>query len=347
MPNIFSSPWFLDAAARVFYPGGGVRPGVVELEGLRYDVLLRRDGHPAPIPLSDYLEPRPADRGEPTRRVPYLPRVARELVPTPDGQLDACGLIPAPRIDWRGFDRFEDFAGQSARRSRNAFKRHRRKLARLGREVGPTRFTHSEPDHAVLEIALRWKSEQLRHMRRPDRFASRRNRQLVHLLLEEGHLQQATLFTDGRPAAVVIGHDHGTHYTAWITAYDHGLANYSPGILAFESLMEHCWGRGHTHFDFLSGGETYKLNYATHAWLVGPVGRAPLRSRLARRARAWIRDPNEHQGPRAAAFEASCRFLDWRQARQGLAPVGSGAPWTALIERNQANWPGCGHPPRG
>lgn len=340
MPNFFSSPWFLDAGARVFFPGEGTRMGTVELEGRRYDVLLHRDGCVAHVPLSDYIEPLPASQGRPSKNpVPYLARVARELVPTPDGTLEPGRFHAAPRVDWRCFDSFEDFVSRSSKRSRNAFKRHRRKLAKLGREVAPTRFTPHAPDHEILEEALRWKSRQLRQRPRPDRFASKRNRQLVHLLLAEGRLQQAVLFAGRRPVAVVIGHDDGSSFTAWITAYDLAFSKYSPGILAFESLMKLCWDRGHRHFDFLSGAERYKLNYATHAWLVGPVGSPPARQRLLDLARGWIRDPNEHDGPRATAFRAACRVLDWRDARQTLGSAGRGTPWAEGIERDQAGWP--------
>ncbi len=344
MANFFSSPWFLDAAARIMFAGEGVRPGFVEVEGRCYRLLLHPNGTPARIPLADYVEPLPVGDGPfgTARVVPFLPRVASRLVALSDAGLPTGASTLAPRVDWRCFDSFQAFVKQSAGRSRNAFKRHRRKLTKLGDEVGPTRVSLHEPDHGLLEAALSWKSSQFRRNQRPDRFASRRNRQLVHLLVEQGRLQLAVLFAGERPLSVVIGHDDGESFTAWITSYDASFARYSPGILLFESLMEVSWERGHRSFDFLSGAEPYKLNYATHAWVVGDQGRPPLTRRLELGARRWIRDPREHSGPRAAAFHAACLLTELHLARQEQADLGRRAPWMERIERNQRCWPhGC------
>jgi hypothetical protein len=337
MSSFFSSPRFLDAAARIFFPRGGARAGLVEVEGRRYRVLLRPDGSPAQLALVDYYEPtREAGDAAP---VPCLPRAALRLVETPDGQLDPGSFLPAPRVDWRDVERWEDFTRRCSKRSRNAFKRHQRKMALLDKEVGPTRVSLDEPDHRLLEDALVWKSRQLRRTGHPDRFASPRNRQLLHLLLAEGQLQLAVLFAGERAVAMELGHDDGSCHAAWITAYDIEYSRYSPGVLLFECLMEASWRRGHHHFDFLAGGEPYKLNYATHAWLVGPVGQPSVAQRAACRARAWLTGGPEASRLRAGGFQATRWLLDQRLRRVRMAPLEPEAPWMSRIQQDQPSWP--------
>jgi CelD/BcsL family acetyltransferase involved in cellulose biosynthesis len=45
-------------------------------------------------------------------------------------------------------------------------------------------------------------------------------------------------------------------------------------------MLEESHRLGHTQFDFSIGGEEYKWVYATHARLLGPLGRPPLKTRV-------------------------------------------------------------------
>ena len=45
-------------------------------------------------------------------------------------------------------------------------------------------------------------------------------------------------------------------------------------------MLEESHRRNHRQFDFSIGGEDYKWVYSTHARLLGPIGRAPLRERM-------------------------------------------------------------------
>ncbi|MFH1463043.1 MAG: GNAT family N-acetyltransferase [Pseudomonadota bacterium] len=341
MPNFFSSPWFLDAAASVFFPQEGAHIGTVEVHGRCYDVLLRRDGAPAHLPLVDYFEPCSPGESRPASATPTpsLRAVAHELVEVTGLDFDAGPWTPAPRVDWRVFPDWVAFTKRCAGRSRNAFKRHARKVAALAQEVGPTRFSLDDPDHGLLETALFWKSRQLRATGRPDRFASLRNRQLLHLLLDRGDLKLAVLFAGGEPLAMELGHDDAQAHSAWITAYNVEFSRYSPGILLFERIMQASWERGQACFDFLAGGDPYKYHYATHAWLVGPAGQPPPHERARARARAWITDHSDTTGVRKGAFQVARWALQRRLDREGAANVTRDAPWMEALERNQQDWP--------
>jgi hypothetical protein len=339
--NFFSSPWFLEAAAQVFFGGRGVHPGTVEVQGRLYDVLLRRDGSVVDAPLLDYLEPRDPGEGSPAsiQAVRGLPAVARELVEVAGAGLDPGPWLPAPRIQWSGFSSFDAFQKVCSRRSSNAFKRHARKLAALAAEVGPTRFAWGLRDHRLLEDLLLWKSRQLRQTGRPDRFASVRNRQFLHLLLDRGYVQIAALFAGERAIALDFGPDDGATYASWIAGYNVDYARYSPGILLFEEAMRVGWERGQRCFDFLGGGEAYKLHYATHAWLVGPVGTLPALTQVRRGVRAWITEHENDSPARAGAFRAARWVLDQRLRAEGLADAAPEAAWRDRIELDQQAWP--------
>jgi len=264
---------------------------------------------------------------------------ARELVEVPDAGWSPGAFTPAPRAIWADFPTWDAFAKRCSKRSRNAFNRSAKKLAKLGAEVGPVRFSLDEPDHRLLEDLLLWKSRQLRRTARVDRYASPRNRQFLHLLLDEGQLKLSALFAGDHAVAMECGARHGSFYSSWIAGYDAAFAARSPGILLFEHAMRTCREEGLAGFDFLAGGETYKLNYATHAWLVGAVGTPTAPRAAVARLRSWVTDHKDDAELRVRAYQAGRRVLDQRLARERLADLRPIAPWNPIITENQANWP--------
>lgn len=327
----------------MIFPGQGATPGTVEVEGRRFDVLLRAGGRIASVPLADFLEPH--EDGDqvmgPIRGSSFLPSVACALAEVVDGPLVApAGLVPAPLVDWACFPTWEAFVKQCAGRSRNAFHRHDRKVAKLTAELGPVRFSLDEPDHRLLEDALIWKSRQLVRTRRLDRFASPRNRQLLHHLLASGHLKLAVLFAGDRALAMQLGHADDRRHSSWVTAYDTDYSRYSPGVLLLEHLLQLSWERHHRGFEFLIGDEDYKYNYATHARLIGPFGRPHRVHQIWRQTRAWltVRDggtPAQVRGAKVA------RIVGERLLRaESAAPSSPSVPYLDRLALDQANWPG-------
>lgn len=327
----------------MIFPGQHATPGTVEVEGRRFNVLLRTGGRIASVPLADFLESH--EDGDPVmgpvRSASFLPSVACTLAEVADGPIVApAGMVPAPLVDWACFPTWEAFVKRCAGRSRNAFHRHDRKVGKLTAEVGPVRFSLDEPDHRLLEDALIWKSRQLVRTRRLDRFASARNRQLLHHLLASGHLKLAVLFAGDRALAMQLGHADDKRHSSWVTAYDTDYSRYSPGVLLLEHLLRLSWERHHRGFEFLIGDEDYKYNYATHARLIGPFGRPDRIQQVMRQARAWL-TMREGGTPAQVRSAKVARVLGERVLRaESAARPNPSVPYLDRLVRDQANWPG-------
>lgn len=98
-----------------------------------------------------------------------------------------------------------------------------------------------------------------------------------------------------------LGFIHDRVWSGWVFAYDPEFAKYSVGHRLLGSMLEESHRRGHREFDFSTGAEAYKMPYATHGRLIGPVGRAPLRQRIVARAKdeAKARTPDLFERARA------------------------------------------------
>ncbi len=343
MSNFFSSPWFLEASADTLFAGDGARPRTVQVDGQRFDALVLPDGSVVSNPMSDFLEPRsPGDPplGE-VVQVRSLPRVATARIEVTRPPAQHLGVVPSPYIDWRGFSSWETYVAQASRRDWRAFKNTARKRRKLTRDIGPIDLTLDLPDHDLVEQALMHKARQLRLTGGLDRFASRRTRQLVHRLVHEGHLTLSVLSACGRPLAYALAHWGGDRVSSWITSYDPGAADFSPGTQLYEAMMQESFSRGHTEFDFLIGAEPYKYHYATHERLVGPVGQASRRQRLAGTIRTAIEADQRPRRLRQAARKLALRAAQLRLAHQSAAPIDDDA-FRAHIEANTPGWPWAG-----
>ncbi|MCK6504105.1 GNAT family N-acetyltransferase [Myxococcota bacterium] len=345
MSNFFSAPWFSQAAAQVLLPGEEVRPGTVEVAGGRYDLLIRARGGVPHLPLVDFYEERVGPADGPIHRVAGLPAVSLSSR-TVDGEPAARSEQhrAAPWIDWTAFSTWESFVQVTSDRQWRAFRQSDRKIRKIGREVGKVRFSLDTPDHDLLERCLAWKSRQLRRTGRLDRFGSARNRQLLHLLLAQGHLRLAVLAAGGQPLSAVLIHHAPDRMSCWVTAYDPAFAIYSPGVLLFEHLMKASWDAGHRVFDFLIGDEDYKYHYATHERLVGAVGRTGLQDWLGRQGRAalhrWGADPGARIAHRARTL--TMRTLQDRLQRERITPLPGPEPdWIPTLHANSRVWPGA------
>lgn len=289
----FSSDEFFAAVANALYPGRSHAGRYVTVEGRTFRVLQigGREvvGNVWRFPLRyEPLQPPP---GEPLRAVPFLPHVCLEVVPADIARgSPASGPVPSPYVDWTDFESWPQYlervvAHRPGGRA-GSLDRDRRYLAR---DVGPVSFSFDD-EPAALAQAFAWKSAQVRRAGYRDRFSDPGTASLYDQLRRRGLLNVSTLRAGDRIAAVWAGTAWHGQYLARLTAYDQRLSRYSPGAILLHRLLEHRLTSGDREFDFLLGREPYKWNYATHARLVGPIGREPLAARAGRLARQTVGD---------------------------------------------------------
>jgi len=273
--NVFSSDAFLGALASTYYPG---RPAEIALHTVAGHTfrLLRIGKRPVVSPpLVDFWEPVTAVDG--WGRVPYpvryLPRAALTSVevaghaPSPDG------TALAPFVDLGAFPTWRDLQEFVRGRRRELFKDSRRQVRRLQRDLGALVFTSEDPDDAVVDRCVAWRSQRFRSAARAHRDA--RHAVFMRALRDAGLARVSSLRVSDTLLAGSLSFEHDRRLSYWIAAYDPSYGTYSPGRLLLEHVMEASLASGDAEFDFLIGSESYKWLYATHARVVGPLGSQP------------------------------------------------------------------------
>ena len=86
---------------------------------------------------------------------------------------------------------------------------------------------------------------------------------LLPALLERDQAIITFLYLDDRPVAHDISSRTSTRGFCLKTSFVAELASASPGIVLREALVEHLFSGGASEYDFLGGGERYKLEWAT------------------------------------------------------------------------------------
>lgn len=157
---------------------------------------------------------------------------------------------------------FDGYLSAQQSKSKSLFQSTARKRRKLVREHGPVRLVFHEPDHAVLDQVLAWKSSQYRRTGRVDRFADAGNRALAHGLLD---VQEAGF---GAPLSVMYAGDSmvaahfglRSHRTLawWFPVYDPEFGAYSPGLVLCLDLARAMGDEGLTLLDLGKGDESYK-----------------------------------------------------------------------------------------
>jgi CelD/BcsL family acetyltransferase involved in cellulose biosynthesis len=196
----------------------------------------------------------------------------------------------------------------------------RKKMKKLSRDVGPTRFVPQMELRSLFSTLLEWKSEQYRRTRLPNIFDHAWVRQVLDRIGQyEGtdfSPWLSVLYAGKTVAALNFGMRCRDILHSWFPAYNVDLAVYSPGFLHWIELMQAAESLGIRRIDLGYGPETYKqrlLNGASNVaegvvdlrranllvrrmyWssrqrlgqyrIAGPA-RAPLR--LIRRVRHWL-----------------------------------------------------------
>jgi CelD/BcsL family acetyltransferase involved in cellulose biosynthesis len=176
-----------------------------------------------------------------------------------------------------------------------------RKIRKLERENGGLEFVAHQVDHSVLDLVIRWKSNQCRRTGVLDFFSELHwTVPLLRRLLEtnsdgfSGVL--STLRLGGRIAAVHFGmrSERALHY--WFPTFDPDgdYAKYSPGSILLLKLAEHAAGLGLSVLDLGKGDEAYKSSFMTGSIAIaeGAVATESWPAALwhaRRRSRRWLR----------------------------------------------------------
>jgi hypothetical protein len=307
--SFFSSDAYLSTIADVFYPGQAYRcePVAVGSEAFRLLVVNGKD-IVSRIPFWDYVEPLTQVADPPRRSLPYLPHAVRGAVSTATWQAHAAESRhqPAPFVDWGSLASWDAFLAHAAARSPFAFKLSERKRKKLARELGAVTLRQADRDEDLIALGMRWKSAQYRRTSLWDVFRVEKNRRMFLEMCRRGMLDVRALEAGGKVVAMHAGMLHEGRYYYWMPAHDPDTSAYSPGTLLLEHLLEVAHENG-WQFDFLIGGEPYKLAYATHVRLVGQAGEEPLEKRLYRAMRGIAVDQVQRTPRVYALLQASKR----------------------------------------
>jgi hypothetical protein len=281
--NFYSSPEYLATVAEVYFGGRHT-----SIEDVRIgDAVLRllvvdRDRVITSVPFLDYHDPLAgAEIREVTRIFSHSKFVVRRRVElSEEGSSAFDGVEVAPYVCWKTFPTYHDYKTFILSRQRGLIRENERRGRRLAEIFGALEFAMDDDGDDVFELARRWKSQQLRETGQRDYFADATNVAFFLSLREKGLLVSSTLRAGGRLLAVWLGFVYDRRWSGWIFTYDSDVRKYSPGHQLLSAMLERSYELKHREFDFSIGGENYKFLYATHARVLGPVGRLPLRDRI-------------------------------------------------------------------
>jgi hypothetical protein len=302
--NFYASPQYLDVVAEVYFSGRhtSVEDIRVGEEVLRM-LVVDRERVVTSVPFLDYHEPlkKPEFR-EVTREFSHAKTVVRRTIELSKWESNAFEEFElAPYIDWTKFPTYEDYKTLILGRQRGLIRENERRGRRLADNFGDIEFKMDDREEDVFEFARKWKSQQLRETGQKNYFADPKNVAYFTLLRERGLLTSSTLRASGRLLSVWLGFVYDGAWSGWIFTYDQELRKYSAGHQLLNAMLEKSYELEHREFDFSVGGESYKFLYATHARVLGPIGRLPLGDRLLARARheAKKRNPKLFEMARA------------------------------------------------
>ena len=277
--NFYASSQYLDVLAEVYFSGRRTR--VVDVR-IGDDVLRLLEVDRKQVITSaqflDYHEPlRPEETRAPPRDFAFADAVSRRVIEL--AQWDPAAfprLELAPYVDWSMFPTYEDYKTYLVTRQRGIVRDRERRGRRLAETVGELVFTMDDTQDDVVELAMRWKSAQLRETGQRDYCADPKTAAFFAMLRQRGLLTSSTLRASGRLLSAWLGFVHEGVWSGWIFTYDPELSKYSAGHQLLSAMLEESHRRKHLQFDFSIGPESYKMLYATHGRLLGPIGRTPV-----------------------------------------------------------------------
>lgn len=284
--NFYASLEFLGVVADTYFEG---KPTTIENVRVGSEVLrlLVVDGK-TPITGSQFLDYhaplRENEIGTIDREVPYAERVARGVVEQVHWEGGTYSdFTPAPYLDWSMFPSFEEYRTFIRARRKGKVQKLERLRRQLVENVGELVFCSNDQQDDVIDLAIRWKSSQLRDSGVPDYFANPQNVEFFHRLRASSLLKSSTLRSaDGRLLSIWLGFEYDNIWSGWIFTYDRDpeIGHYSPGHQLVLSMLEESKRKQNREFDFSIGSNDYKWVYATHVRLLDALGRPPVQQRI-------------------------------------------------------------------
>ena len=292
--DFYSSDKFLQILADAYYSGHKnntefVRAGDIVLRLLVVDdrhVILKSTFLDYHIPASS------CNVDDCTRSIGYVEHVALGNVPKDDWfSKQREDIIPAPYIDWALFSNFDAYLEYVTSQQKRLMRDYARRRRRLSEKFGELSFCMHDDSDDVLPLAREWKTKQIIRTGATNYFDDERNSKFLSELLRQDLLTCSTLRGGRRLLAVWVGFVHEKKWSGWIFTHDpdEELKKYSLGHQLLYSMVEHSFASGHQEFDFSIGGEDYKWIYATHARLLGSIGRQKLSIRLKTHIRSELK----------------------------------------------------------
>lgn len=143
-----------------------------------------------------------------------------------------------------------------------------RQIRRIEKE-GKLSFEHCNDlseAFLLLNEFKKQKSKRLKSMGDIDIFQSDNRlvfyKDVLQSLWDRGWIDLASLKLNGSILAVHFGFKYKSKYFYYMPSFDERYAKYSVGRILLYYLIEDCFKRRYKEFDFLSGSETYKLDWA-------------------------------------------------------------------------------------
>jgi Acetyltransferase (GNAT) domain len=282
--NVFSSDPFIEAFSKAYFPATPLRARDFLLNGQMWRLPTHLNGDPITYGrMIDFFEPLPSSELQKhNRALRYLAKASHDLVTTEEWfakNLTEC-YTPSPLVDWTRFENWDAFTRHVKSRRSNLFSDSRRRRRKLENDLGSMIFTFQDNSPEAFTSCLRCKS--VKYPSTQKLFAQPSHVRLLEELSKNDLLVISSLTAGKTVLAVHLGLFWEDRFYWWIPAYEPQYAEYSPGRLLMESVMEVSYQQGHKEFDFLIGGESYKWHYATHVRLVAEMGTPPLSLTIAR-----------------------------------------------------------------
>lgn len=289
--NVYSCEGFAEAFRAAYYSETAIEPALFSLGGQVWQLPAVNSTRPVVLnsfstSFVDFYEPcRSLDGSEDAnlRRINYLPSVSHGMVTTTEWyerELDQT-YTAAPTVLWKNFQTWSDFVDHVQQNRSNAFADSRRRHRKLEKQVGNLTFLFDDRRPETMAACMKLKSAQYQRSRCTDHFLCEQHVRLFKELAERDLLLVSSLSAEGQVIAAHLGLCANGRVYYWIPTYDVAFASYSPGRLLLEMLLEESFKQGHTEFDFLIGGESYKWHYATHTRLIAELGSRPLSLRAS------------------------------------------------------------------
>jgi hypothetical protein len=325
--NFYATPEYLEVISEVYFKG---KRASVEDVRIGEDMLrlLVVNGSRVIINAQflDYHEPlKNAEAALNTRTYPYSNFVVRDSVKP--ARWEEClhsGFELAPYVDWSMFPTFDHYMAFILNRRRSLIREYQRLGRRLAEQIGPVAFRMNDDHDDVLELARLWKKRQLRRSGETDYFADPKTMDSLRLFRQRGILTASTLRAAGRLVSVHLGFVHEGVWGGWVFAYDPEFRKYSCGHQLMGAMLEESHRLGHRQFDFSIGSEPYKSVYATHARVLGTIGRPPLRQRVVVRLKRELKGRNPDLLETARELKRELRrkksiYVSWLRGTEVLA----------------------------